>query len=659
MQLTRRRDGIALVYALALMVIAAGVALLMTTRVVGEMQNSRDDSAIVQTLLVARGGANMGGSVLLGPVTELMRDIVRDRSSSANSWAFGDWVEPDDGEQPAPDAESVIDALSEGGGSVTAALQDEVDELLCGAPVFDTPEGRAVVRVHFTAAACGVQLPSQASLPAPRFVQGSPRGGGATDQTYALPFVMVAEGEAGEYSRRIVLQGEYRFSIGRASFARYALFTNVHETSDGGDIWFTDGTLFDGPVHTNQFYRYFRSPWFGGAVTSAGCRNPGQTACNGSFNRTGAEFYGQGFIRDTSMNDPLAPSYRNWYGTHQPELTAGVNWRTSFVPMPTNNQDQQKEAERNGLYVSGDIDALQLWAGGDDFDEDDPMDNALRPDGSGGWEPEAEYQYVRVCESSCETYRFGPDRRLERHDDDGDFEPVYRRSNGRDCSQRDGERGRHGCAQVAFTGVIYASDDISRLTGPLRTRWWSDDSDEAPPALASFAQITVAADDDIRVTGDLKYEDPPCDGAPTRQSDGSVTPTNCDNMSAQNVLGVYSQGGDVLIGNRNSSFWDNAPENVEVHGVMMSSRGEVTVEDFRYGSPRGTMRLLGGVIENTYGGFGTFDSRTGDMSTGYGRSFAYDRRMETGFAPPFFPTVGIDEVRDPVVFTFGQREQLY
>src|SRR5690606_34010909 len=152
--------------------------------------------------------------------------------------------------------------------------------------------GSGVFTVYFTYEACDLDLPNGVSLPSGRFVEGLPRGSSssAAEQTYAILFVMVAEGSLAEYRRNVVLQGEYRFTVGRGSFAKYALFTNTHRTgggSGGSDIWFTEDTLFDGPVHTNNFFRFYRNSWFGGKVTSAGCRVPGDNSCDSSFNRRG------------------------------------------------------------------------------------------------------------------------------------------------------------------------------------------------------------------------------------------------------------------------------------------------------------------------------------------------------------------------------------
>jgi hypothetical protein len=66
----------------------------------------------------------------------------------------------------------------------------------------------------------------------------------------------------------------------------------------------------------------------------------------------------------------------------------------------------------------------------------------------------------------------------------------------------------------------------------------------------------------------------------------------------------------------------------------------VNVQNYNSGSPRGSVNLIGGLIEEYYGAFGTFNP-DGSAATGYGRNFRYDRRMGRGFAPPFFPTTNL------------------
>jgi len=605
--------GVALVVALVAVLVVSGVTVLLFTRTMGEIRHSRDNLSIVQTLMLARGVATTGGRLLSGPVRERLNAVVRDTARDTGRWSYGM------GAGNAPDPVSVASDLAK----VASRLQGEVDGMTCTlSPVPAEPSLAGRLRIHFTPSACGEGLPPRVRLPSGRFVEGTPRTGtgAASNQTYALPFVMVAEGLQGESKRRVILQGEFRFTVGRSSFARYALFTNVHTLSEGTEIWFTGRTLFDGPVHTNSNFRFYRNPWFGGEVTSAGCQNPGASNCQGRTT-PGGVFYGVGLVPPDRMSPSAAnPSYTNAYGTHAPEFTSGVDWNASFVPLPQNNQDQKAAAQQAGLYFANDVQQLFF---------------SLQTDGLG-----LKYQYIRV--TACKTpscnqtetkeYRYQEDRLLYEKVGNA-WIPVVR--NG---------------SPVYFNGVIFVEGAVQDLRGPDRTR--GDDPQTAGPALAEFAQITVAANQTLKITRDLKYEAPPCTGVPTRLPNGTVQPASCDNLGARNVLGLYSQNGDVLISR-------DAPSDITIHGVLMSGRGVVGVEDYNTIPAKGEVRLLGGLIEYYYGAFGTFDSQTGQNRTGYGRRFTYDRRMLQGLAPPLFPTTGQDRVLSVSLFSYGQREQVY
>jgi hypothetical protein len=132
------------------------------------------------------------------------------------------------------------------------------------------------------------------------------------------------------------------------------------------------------------------------------------------------------------------------------------------------------------------------------------------------------------------------------------------------------------------------------------------------------SQVTVAATGDVQVVNNITYQD--------------YTPgTSPSAEGATNVLGIISWNGNVRITTA-------APNNINVHATVMTPNGEFKVDGYDSGSSRGTATILGGVIENTYGAFGTFSAS--GASTGYGRNFVYDSRMGKGMAPPFFPTIG-------------------
>jgi len=637
-----QQRGIALVIALATVLVVSGIGTLLFLRTLGEIRHSGQDQAIVQTLMLARGAANTGGTFLSTTARDRLSAIVRGTASTTDCWAYGGSSNCQTGSQPDPVA--VAQALA----GVASQLQAQVDSYLCPGGTLRnlSPSGlnaTVTLRVHFTATACGQNLPPNTRLPNGRFVEGAPRTAtSGASQTYALPFVMVAEAGFGPYRRNIVLQGEYRFVVGRASFSRWALFTHIHTLPNGKDVWFTDRTLFDGPVHTNSHFRFYRQPWFGGEVTSAGCTSLGNTSCSGQT-RPGAYFYGVNggnlVLASNMQPSANAPSYRNTYGTHAPQFAAGVDWNASFIPLPQNNQDQRSAAQSAGLYFQRTVTRLELRrvCVNETTGLEVPCSLSL-PVGV------TKYQYITVtyCQNNncsqtkTEKYRYGEDRKLYQ-------EVTQGTTTSWQAVQRNG-------SDVYFNGVIFSDREIRGLQGPPRTN--ANDPNTAGPALAEFAQITVAATDTIQITGDLKYETPPCSGVPTRNPDGTVTPATCDNLNVRNVLGVYSQDGDVVID-------ENAPRDLHIHGSLMSAGGVVTVENYNNIPEKGSVYLIGGIIEKYYGAFGTFNGQTGQNSTGYGRSFTYDRRFLQGVAPPFFPTTGQDQVTGVAVFSYGQREQVY
>jgi len=103
--INRSRQGIALLAALAILVVVGGISALMFARTVTEVRHSGDDTGIVQSLLLARGAANLAGGVLSNTVRPLLDGIVENESSTSQRWSFGS------GEDDEPTVNSVVPAL--------------------------------------------------------------------------------------------------------------------------------------------------------------------------------------------------------------------------------------------------------------------------------------------------------------------------------------------------------------------------------------------------------------------------------------------------------------------------------------------------------------------------------------------------------------------
>jgi hypothetical protein len=146
--------------------------------------------------------------------------------------------------------------------------------------------------------------------------------------------------------------------------------------------------------------------------------------------------------------------------------------------------------------------------------------------------------------------------------------------------------------------LIYANDDIKSFSGTVEKN----------------SKVTVSSERDIVITNNVVYE--------------QYTPSPLSAEGFDNALGILSWGGNVRIGT-------TAPNDINIHGVVMAPHGIFTVDDYDSHAPRGTATILGGSITDFYGPFGTF---SGDTPThGYGRNFVYDSRMLHGIAPPYFP----------------------
>lgn len=172
--------------------------------------------------------------------------------------------------------------------------------------------------------------------------------------------------------------------------------------------------------------------------------------------------------------------------------------------------------------------------------------------------------------------------------------------------------------------------------------------------------MTLATNGNVKITRDVKYEDSPCSTFLSKDfGSGVVTPATCENTDALNVLGIYTQSGEIVFANPVSGGNAQGLRDLTVHAVLMSSEHSVRVENHDRGGERGSIHLLGGMIENYYGASGTFNSSTGLGTNGYGRSYTYDPRMYSTVAPPYFPTIGLDRVKAVMVYSFGQREQVY
>lgn len=180
----------------------------------------------------------------------------------------------------------------------------------------------------------------------------------------------------------------------------------------------------------------------------------------------------------------------------------------------------------------------------------------------------------------------------------------------------------NGGAAVAYNGlpegtdglgtIIYVNGTVNGLQGTVQ----------------KDTEITVSSQTDINITGNIKYED----YVPAVGSPGQVGYQPPNATGKTNLLGLVAWGGDVNITTA-------APNDIELHGIVMARNGVFQVDSYSSNAPRGVVTLLGGAITQFYGAFGLFDSSTGALVSGYGRNFVYDGRTLLGKSPPYFPSM--------------------
>ncbi|EYB66570.1 hypothetical protein DEIPH_ctg103orf0113 [Deinococcus phoenicis] len=475
------------------------------------------------------------------------------------------------------------------------------------------------------------------------------------------------------------------------------LMTNHHRAKpDANETYVAAGApgvnftsqRFDGSIHTNEKFLFdgSSSATFLDKVSSVGCtdlpengrpdsgdcsKTPGVYIRGLSGPQTPPSSADSDEERDKAIANLVAASPRTVNFVKSTEDATKINYaKTDFTaaykPLPENENDQIAAAKENGLYFAASVESLTMKAA-------DASGNTLSTYANGKWTETSGniYQYItltrkeisttRKCTTgswsyadkksgskyvptaiynntpdyiegnlarqtvkvsgktryqtrsvNCynvpsetlvsEEYRYGPDMVLKKKPANGSWSSAT-------------------TVRTNFNGVIYAPN-LSNVSGPARS---GNDTtgaiSKAPPALASFSKITLAASDDISISSDLTMSETPCTFSETK-----ATPP-CTRKPA-NVLGIYSQGGDII-------FRDPAPKNLNIHAAMITSTGQATVENYNTRTQNGNIKLIGSLIENWYGAFGTYGGNGGD--TGYGRDFTYDSRLNSGITPPFFP----------------------
>lgn len=138
-------------------------------------------------------------------------------------------------------------------------------------------------------------------------------------------------------------------------------------------------------------------------------------------------------------------------------------------------------------------------------------------------------------------------------------------------------------------------------------------------------QLTLASDKNIVIHGSAYYA---CD--PQQEFDPDCQDPSNPAKSSKDLLGLVAKKNIVL----------DVPEagDLTIQATLMALKGSLKAAHHKQGSPKGVVRIFGGVIQRREGHLGVVNS-AGELVSGYQAAYAYDRRL-LGTAPPYFPTTG-------------------
>jgi hypothetical protein len=128
-------------------------------------------------------------------------------------------------------------------------------------------------------------------------------------------------------------------------------------------------------------------------------------------------------------------------------------------------------------------------------------------------------------------------------------------------------------------------------------------------------KVTLHSSEEVEIMGDLEYATNPL-----------------EDSDSQDVLGIISEG-DVIIDD--DAHQDNGSKDININATIMALGESFSVEDYYYGSPRGTINLVGGIQQQQRGAVGTFGS--GGIRSGFSKNYQYDNRLQNSVVPPYYP----------------------
>lgn len=322
-------------------------------------------------------------------------------------------------------------------------------------------------------------------------------------------------------------ESEVEIKFNQGNFARFAYFSD----NEGGNIWWTNNSIVNGPFHTNDDLRCYRNPVFNGKTTT----------------------YGGNVV----LWDPSNPAQ------HSP-IVAGDFYKDYKEMNFEAVSKYEAQAIGGGHYFSG-HDKVYITFAGDYI----------------------KYKFSATgTETTVAATTFAPNGVIYIKDGEVHIKGVV--------------KGRYS---VVAAGNVTMNTDYNVFG-----------------SVDKYGNITnkYTGKGNIFIDGDITYND-------NIDWDG-------DPSSSQDLLGIVAEQ-NVLVA-QNSVNENNG---VEIDGAIYCQKGGFGVENYKNFNPGQDIRLRGGLTQNIRRTVGTFNSSTGNPSSGLTKDYQYDKRLEF-MNPPSYPS---------------------
>lgn len=149
----------------------------------------------------------------------------------------------------------------------------------------------------------------------------------------------------------------------------------------------------------------------------------------------------------------------------------------------------------------------------------------------------------------------------------------------------------------SFNGVIYSTQQVTVLGGKVD------------------GKLTISSGTNIIIADDVTYERDPL-----------ITPTSDD------LLGLVANNSVIVADNTANR------NNCEIHAAIFCRSGSFYAENYNNRPISGYLKIIGGVIQDTRGTVGTFNTGTNTLKTGFSKRYYFDPRLaDVNTRPPYFP----------------------